>query len=209
MDQEKIGKFIQQSRKEQGLTQAALAEKLGITDRAVSKWETGHSLPDAAIMQDLCEILHIEISELFAGEHIVMENYKEYAETLILEMKQQEEESAKRLLFIEKCLIYIIIPVYVVMILSGAYVCNEGMIPIGCLLIAVAVISVVATGIIGLHIEHKAGYYECPNCGERYVPTYNAVLWAPHIGTARKMRCPHCNQRGYHKKVISKERGEN
>lgn len=208
MNQEKIGKFIATCRKEQGLTQAALAENLGITDRAISKWETGRSLPDAAIMQDLCEILHIEISELFAGEHIIMENYKEYADSLILEMKQKEEESTKRLLATEKTMIYIAIPVYVVMVLSGAYVCKAGMVPVGCLLIAVAIMSVVAFGVIGLHIEHKAGYYECPNCGERYVPTFNAVFWAPHIGTTRKMRCPHCNQRGYHKKVLSKEKGK-
>ena len=55
MDQEKIGKFIATCRKENGFTQAALAEKLGITDRAVSKWETGKSLPDASIMLELCE----------------------------------------------------------------------------------------------------------------------------------------------------------
>ena len=65
MDQEKIGKFIATCRKEQGLTQAVLAEKLNITDRAVSKWETGRSLPDAAIMPELCDILNININDLW------------------------------------------------------------------------------------------------------------------------------------------------
>ena len=67
MEQEKIGKFIASCRKEQGFTQAVLAEKLGITDRAVSKWETGRSLPDAAIMPELCDLLKINLSELFSG----------------------------------------------------------------------------------------------------------------------------------------------
>ena len=54
MDQIKIGKFIASCRKEQGMTQAVLAEKLGISDRAVSKWETGKSMPDSGIMLELC-----------------------------------------------------------------------------------------------------------------------------------------------------------
>lgn len=207
MDQVKIGKFIAGCRKEEGLTQAALAEKLGITDRAVSKWETGKSLPDASLMPELCEILGIEISELFAGEHIAMEDYKKYTDSLMLEMREKEESSAKQLLRIEKGMLIIIIPTYATMIIAGAYTCKAGMIPLGCVLIAVAIIAVVATGIIGLHIEHKAGYYECPNCRERYVPTYNAVLMAPHYGTTRKLKCPNCGQRGYHKKVVSKEKG--
>ena len=67
MDQEKIGKFIAACRKEKGLTQAALAEQLGITDRAVSKWETGKSLPDSSIMIDLCELLSINVNDLLKG----------------------------------------------------------------------------------------------------------------------------------------------
>lgn len=67
MDQSKIGKFIMACRREQGLTQAQLAEKLHITDRAVSKWETGKSLPDSSIMLALCEILGITADELLSG----------------------------------------------------------------------------------------------------------------------------------------------
>ena len=80
MNQEKIGKFIAACRKENGYTQASLAEKLGITDRAVSKWETGKSLPDASIMLELCELLKINVIELLTGEHIIMDNYKDVAE---------------------------------------------------------------------------------------------------------------------------------
>ena len=64
MDQMKTGRFIAQCRKEKGLTQFQLGELLGITDRAVSKWERGLSLPDASIMQELCDILGITINEL-------------------------------------------------------------------------------------------------------------------------------------------------
>lgn len=76
MNQEKIGKFIATCRKDNGYTQASLAEKLGITDKAVSKWENGKSMPDASIMVMLCELLNINVNELLAGERINMENYK-------------------------------------------------------------------------------------------------------------------------------------
>ena len=67
MDQMKIGKFIASCRKEQGVTQAVLAEKLGISDRAISKWETGKSMPDSGIMLDLCELLKITVNELLSA----------------------------------------------------------------------------------------------------------------------------------------------
>ena len=70
MDQIKIGKFIASCRKEQGMTQAVLAEKLGISDRAISKWETGKSMPDSGIMLDLCELLKINVNELLAQDGI-------------------------------------------------------------------------------------------------------------------------------------------
>ncbi len=81
MDQEKIGKFIALRRKENGYTQAALAEKLGITDRAVSKWETGKSMPDASIMPELCELLKISADELLTGERILIDDLKESGES--------------------------------------------------------------------------------------------------------------------------------
>lgn len=71
MDQEKTGKFIARRRKEAGLTQAALGERLGVTDRAVSKWERGICLPDAALMLPLCQLLGITVNELLTGEEVL------------------------------------------------------------------------------------------------------------------------------------------
>ena len=77
MDQIQIGEFIAECRKAKGYTQASLAEQLHITNRAVSKWENGHSLPDAAIMLDLCKLLGITVTELLEGEK-GMEKNEEY-----------------------------------------------------------------------------------------------------------------------------------
>lgn len=84
MNQEKIGKFIAEKRKEKKLTQDQLAEKLNISKNAVSKWERGLNLPDVSIMQDLCKILNITLNELFIGEKIVDEKYKEVADNNLL-----------------------------------------------------------------------------------------------------------------------------
>lgn len=91
MDQVKIGRFIAQCRKEKNLTQAQLAEQLNLTDRAVSKWETGKGLPDASIMPDLCELLSISINELFSGERVLTDNYKRKAEENLLRIKKEAE----------------------------------------------------------------------------------------------------------------------
>ena len=89
MDQKKIGKFISAERKSKNMTQAQLAEKLNITDRAVSKWETGRSLPDSAIMLDLCKELNISVNELLNGERIEPQNYDNKAEEVIIKLQKE------------------------------------------------------------------------------------------------------------------------
>ena len=99
MNQTAIGNFIARCRKKQKLTQAQLAEKLNITDRAVSKWETGKSMPDSSIMLELCAILDITVNELLSGEEIEMEPYENYekkAEENLLALKQKEENTLSK-----------------------------------------------------------------------------------------------------------------
>ena len=93
MNQTEIGKFITKCRKEKKLTQAQLAEKLNITDRAVSKWETGKSMPDSSIMLELCEILGITVNELLSGEEIDMESYEKRADENLIALKRKDENN--------------------------------------------------------------------------------------------------------------------
>ena len=86
MDQKKIGSFIAARRKDNGLTQSQLAERLGITDKAVSKWETGKSMPDLSLFCPLCGLLHITLNELLSGEFISDENLKEKSEQILLDV---------------------------------------------------------------------------------------------------------------------------
>ena len=101
MDQIKIGKFICEKRKEQNITQSHLAEMLGITDRAISKWENGNCMPDAGTIPELCKILNITINDLFSGEVVDMKDYDKKAEKNLLEMAKIEEEQNKKVMMYE------------------------------------------------------------------------------------------------------------
>lgn len=96
MNQTEIGKFIAKCRKEKKLTQAQLAEKLNLTDRAVSKWETGKSMPDSSIMLELCEILGITVNELLSGEKIDVEHYEKKADENLIALKRKDENNVAK-----------------------------------------------------------------------------------------------------------------
>ena len=95
MDQLQTGKFIANCRKQKNLTQIQLAEKLGITDKAVSKWERGVAMPDSSIMLELCDILGISVNELLSGEKNGMENNNQRNEHLLLDMAKELERKNK------------------------------------------------------------------------------------------------------------------
>ncbi len=116
MDQIKTGKFIAGLRKEKGLTQAQLAEKLNITDRAISKWETGKSMPDSSIMLELCSILGITVNELLSGERIEMNDFEEKANENLLELKRKDEKNFK--------LNTVISIIYTVVMLTSIVICG-------------------------------------------------------------------------------------
>ena len=202
MNQEKIGSFIALCRKENRYTQAALAEKLGITDRAVSKWENGKSLPDASIMLELCKLLNINVNELLTGERLNMENYKEMAEENLVQMRKQEELSNKKMLALEKVIVLMCLISFMIMVFAASFAVDNTIWRI-VLILGGTVIFIMGV-FYAVKLERDAGYYECPNCKNRYVPTMRDVFMAPHYGRNRKMRCPYCNEKGYHKKVLTK-----
>lgn len=86
MNQIKIGAFISERRKAKGWTQSQLAEKLEITDKAISKWETGRSMPDLSLFLPLCTLLDVTLNELFAGECIAEEKWKERADEVLMDV---------------------------------------------------------------------------------------------------------------------------
>lgn len=203
MDQIKIGRFIAAKRKEQKLTQVQLAEKLGITDRAVSKWETGKSLPDASIMLQLCGYLRITVNDLLSGEVVSMENYNEKTEKNLIEVIRQKEEADKRLLTIEIVIGLLSTAFLFTMVAVAALIQMQDSVKF--LLIAIGFVQFLVAMTFAIRIEQTAGYYVCAKCGHRYIPTFGSVNMAMHFGRTRYMKCPECNKKSWQKKVISKE----
>jgi transcriptional regulator with XRE-family HTH domain/DNA-directed RNA polymerase subunit RPC12/RpoP len=203
MDQQKIGKFIAQRRKATGLTQAQLAEKLGITDRAVSKWETGKALPDTSLMLDLCHILEITVNDLLSGEIVTMENYNKMLEDNLMEVVKQKEQCDKRLLRMELLTgILSLIPLIASMLIITLVPMEEW---IASVIVCSCILPLFIATPFMIKIEQTAGYYECAECDHRYIPTYKSVFFSAHMHTTRYMRCPKCGKKSWQKKVISKE----
>ena len=202
MDQIKIGKFISNKRKEKNITQSELAELLGITDRAISKWENGICMPDASNILELCNILNITINDLFSGEVVDMKENEKKLEEHLLEMTRAKEQRDKELLTIE---IFIGIIVSVTMftcIFIASFVQMENWLKIVLIIIGVVPFAVGIT--YAKRIEQVAGYYECNTCHYKYVPTYKSVLFAEHINRTRKMICPNCGKKTWQKKILTK-----
>lgn len=202
MDQLKIGMFIAERRKSVGLTQMQLAEKLNITDRAVSKWERGKAMPDSSIMLDLCEILEITVNDLLSGEVIMVDNYNKEIENKLIEMVKEKEESDRGLLRLEWVIGILSMVVLLLPIIIASYIPMEEW--QRTIIVFAGFIPAIIGFIFSLKIEQIAGYYECKECGHRYVPTFKAVNLAPHMGRTRKMKCPACGKKSWQKKVISK-----
>ena len=202
MDQIRIGKFIAECRKKNNLTQMQLAEKLNITDRAISKWENGKGMPDSSIMLDLCEELKISVNELLSGEMISMENKNEKQEQLLLDMAKEVEQKNK----IIWTSMWVIMGVSFTALLSGIFI-SAFLIPEGVLqliiILGICILFLIPC-FYALKLEVSVGAYKCKNCGYEIVPTYSEALWAMHRGTTRHLKCPKCNKRTWCKKIIKK-----
>lgn len=203
VDQVKIGKFIAERRKAQGLTQLQLSEKLHVTDKAVSKWERGKSMPDSSIMPALCRVLDITVNDLLSGEAVSVDNYNKELENNLMEMIRQKEQMDRCLLKIEWVLGILSAIILIIPTLIGSLVPMEEWQRVA--IIFAGLIPAVVGFAFAMKIEQVAGYYECKHCGHRYVPTYKDMNLAMHVGRKRYLKCPKCGKKSWQKKVISKE----
>ena len=200
MNQIKIGRFIVERRKKQNLTQSQLADKLGITDKAISKWERGIAIPDASIMLELCDILDISVNELLSGEKFSMENDNKDNERLLLDMAKEIEVKNKTIWTNMWVMMIVSVTALVAGISAVALFVPEGVWQL------VAIIAIVVVFLIpcfyALKLEVSVGAYKCKNCGNEFVPTYSEALWAMHLSTTRHLKCPKCGKRTWCKKVL-------
>lgn len=203
MDLRITGKFIQERRKAKKLTQVQLAEKLNVSEKTISKWECGNGFPDTTLMLPLCEVLEISANELLCGKVLSKEEYKSNADKNIVTLKTTNERLSKLLLKCE----WIIGILSVIIILVGSIIASYINIPeiwrilivVGSVLLSLPLI------LFAILIEKDAGFYECEHCHHKYIPTWKAVLWSPHMGRTRKMKCPKCGKKTWNKKTTNND----
>ena len=202
MDQIKIGRFIAECRRSVGLTQMQLAEKLGITDKAVSKWERGIAMPDTSIMLELCDILGISVNELLSGEKISMENNNQKNEQLLLDLAKELEKKNKTIWTAMWAIMIVSITALLAGLFITAFLIPEGVWQLVTIL-GLCVVFLIPC-FYALKLEVSVGAYKCKNCGHEIVPTYKEAMNAMHMGFTRYLKCPKCNKRTWCKKVINK-----
>jgi transcriptional regulator with XRE-family HTH domain/DNA-directed RNA polymerase subunit RPC12/RpoP len=200
MDQVKIGRFISQMRKEKGLTQKQLGEELLISDKTVSKWETGKGMPEVSLMLPLCEKLGINVNELLTGERIPDEDYKKKAEENIMNIMREKEESIRKIIISAISAAIAVLASVTIILVAGTLKMETWQ---RILLIAIAVI-VMAGGIaVACMADLSAGTYECTHCGTRFVPSAKSYVFGIHTLTKRKLTCPKCGKRSYCKRRLT------
>ena len=174
MDLKKTGHFIQARRKEKELTQRQLADLLGISDKTVSKWETGNGMPDFTLVPQICQILEINVNELLSGEILSSKEYPEKAEVnMISLMVKLKRRKIKDILYASISVVLIVLCIcfmlWVEFAPDGWHLLNwfyEPYVLIAeCLLLG-------AFGLMSTSMETKARF----NLAEKYILSIGAVL---------------------------------
>lgn len=202
MDQVKIGNFIKECRKELGITQYELADKLNVSFKTISKWECGKGLPDVSLLLPLCNELKISVNELLSGERLLNEEYKEKAEDNLIDIIKKEREENKKKIMIEVLIgipcIVSILSLFIVAGLLNIEVYQR-------IIILVIGFICVFCSVIGLSIlDRNIGYYECKHCKERFIPTFGCYINGLHGITWRRLRCPSCGKVSNCRKKLNK-----
>ena len=191
MEPTRIGRFIAERRKALGLTQRQLAEQLLVSDKAVSKWETGRGLPDVLLMPPLCAALGITVNDLLSGERVGEGDYQKKAEENMMELMKQNAENKLRMAQSLTCGAVTIVAVC-------ALVCLASFLPLPVAARIALLAFAIATAVAGIWaaatLDVRAGWFECPHCKELFVPPMADYVKGCHTFTKRRLTCPRCGQ---------------
>ena len=201
MDQVKIGSFIKAVRKEKRLTQHEVAEMLFISDKTVSKWETGNGMPDVTLMLPLCNILGISVNELLSGERLNSDQYYKKAEENILTLMDERKREKKKLILSIIVGLTVMISAFTLLFVAAFADLSEAT---RIVLIVIGIIILIIGIIPAAILDKDAGYYECKHCGHRFVPSFGAYIMGIHTLTRRHLKCPKCERRSFCRKRLSK-----
>lgn len=201
MDQIKIGRFIAQRRRDLGYTQRELADRMSISDKTVSKWERGNGFPEPSLLLPLCRELDITVNDLLSGEVVSGQDYQKKAEENIMNILQEN----RRRLALTTITGIISTIAFLTLILIVSLYTHVMALEVRILIAAIACV-IFALGIyVAMKGEQTIGAFRCPHCGHDFAPTFKAYMMGPHYFFTRRLRCPHCHQKGWCKKVLDTE----
>ena len=192
---------IKHYRKQAGLSQEKMAEKIGVSRQAITKWENGNGFPEVSLLLPLCNELEITVNELLSGERVSEEDYLKKAEGNMVNLVRETQESKKKIVLSTMIAGLTIIAAVPLFILSGMLEMENW---IRVLLIGIGLVVIVGGVAIACVLDREAGAFECPECHNRFVPDMKSYIMGTHTITKRKLVCPHCGAHKYCKKVLTK-----
>ena len=178
-----------------------LSEKLGISDKTISKWERGNGFPEVSLLLPLCDELEITVNELLSGERVSEEDYRKKAEVNMVNLVREAQESKKKIILSAMVATLTIVAAFPLFLLSGILEMENWL---RVLLIAIGLVVVCGGIVIACILDREAGAFECPDCNTRFVPDMKSYVMGAHTLTKRKLVCPHCGAHRYCKKVLTK-----
>lgn len=201
MDQIKIGGFIAEERKRKGYTQKILSEKLGISDKIISKWERGNGFPEVSLLIPLCSELDITVNELLSGERVSEEQYRKKAEENMVNLVKEAQENKKKIILSVMVGILTILAAVPLFMVAGMFDMRTG---VRITFIAIGIVVLIIGIAVACIMDREAGAFECPECHERFIPDMKSYIMGAHTLTKRKLICPKCGAHRYCKKVLTK-----
>jgi DNA-binding protein len=201
MDQIKIGGFIAEERKRKGYTQKILSEKLGISDKTISKWERGNGFPEVSLLIPLCSELDITVNELLSGERVSEEQYRKKAEENMVNLVKEAQENKKKIILSVMVGILTILAAVPLFMVAGMFDMRTG---VRITFIVIGIVVLIIGIAVACIMDREAGAFECPECHERFIPDMKSYIMAAHTLTKRKLICPKCGAHRYCKKVLTK-----
>ncbi len=201
MNQEKTGAFIAQLRKESNMTQVQLADELGVTNKAISKWENGNGFPEVSLLLPLCNELEITVNELLSGERVSEDDYRKKAEENMVNLVKEAQESKKKIILSTMVAGLSVVAAVPLVMVAGMLEMETWL----RILLIVISLTIIGMGVsIACILDREAGAFECPECNNRFVPDMKSYVMGLHTITKRKLVCPHCGAHRYCKKVLTK-----
>ncbi len=178
-----------------------MADKLGISDKTISKWERGNGFPEVSLLLPLCNELEITVNELLSGERLQEMDYKKKAEENMVNLVKEAQESRKKIVMSALVAFLAIIAAVPLFVVSGAF---DMEVWLRMILMGIGMVIIIIGIAVACILDREAGAFECPECKERFVPDMKSYVMGPHTFTKRKLTCPKCGCTKYCRHVLTK-----